>query len=60
MPGRSGNFQRIGLLVAAIAVVGYVAFDWRFSDGASNPVAFGVALVAVAIAVVATLRERAE
>jgi len=47
------------VLVAAVALIGYTVFGWRFSDGTSNPIAFGIALVAVGVAVVATLRERA-
>ncbi|MXR20267.1 hypothetical protein [Halobacterium bonnevillei] len=59
MPGRSGRFTWIAVLVAAVALIGYTVFGWRFSDGTSNPIAFGIALVAVGVAVVATLRERA-
>jgi len=40
------------------ALVGYVVFDWRFSDGLDSPVAFGLALAAVAVAVGVTLRDR--
>ncbi|MFB6268535.1 MAG: hypothetical protein ABEH83_01225 [Halobacterium sp.] len=59
MPGRSGRFTGIALLAAAIAAIGYVALGWRFGDGTSNPIAFAIALVAVAFAVVATVRDRA-
>ena len=45
----------LGVLAAAVAVVGYVAFGWRFG-GDSNPVALAIALVCVAAAVVFTLR----
>ena len=58
IPGRSGRFTWIAVLVAVVAVIGYTVFGWRFSDGASNPIAFGIALVAVGIAAIATLRER--
>lgn len=58
MPGRSGRFPRIAVLMAIVGVVSYVFLGWRFSDGASNPIAFAVALVAVAFAVVSTIRER--
>ena len=47
--------QMVGLLVAAVAVVGYVGFGWRFG-GESSPVAAGLALVAVAAAVYFTVR----
>lgn len=50
--------RALGLLVFAVAIVGYVFFDWQFSDGASNPVAFGLAILAVAVAVGVTLRDR--
>lgn len=59
MPGHSGRFTWIGVLVAVVAVVGYTVFGWRFGDGTTSPIAFGVALVAVGVAVVAALRERA-
>jgi uncharacterized membrane protein len=58
VPGRSGRVTWIGVLVALVAVVGSTVFGWRFGAGASNPVAFGVALAAVGVAVVSTLRER--
>jgi len=35
MPGRaspSGSFQYIGVLVAVVAVIGYVVFGWRFGE----------------------------
>lgn len=47
--------QVVGLVVAAVAVVGYVVFGWRFG-GESSPVAVGLALVAVAAAVYFTVR----
>ncbi len=58
MPGRSGYFPRIAALVCVLAIVGYVVFGWRFGDGTTEPIAFVVALVAVALAVVATIRDR--
>lgn len=58
MPGRSRRFTWIGVLFALVAVVGYTVFGWRFSDGTSNPIAFGIALMAVGVAIVATVRER--
>lgn len=58
MPGRSGRFPRIALVVAVVAVVGSAASGWAFADGASNPAAFAVALVAVALAGIATVRDR--
>jgi hypothetical protein len=59
MPGGNGRYPRIALLFFAVAVVGYVVFGWRFGDGTSNPIAFGIALVAVGVAVFSTLRDRA-
>jgi len=50
--------RALGLAMFAVALVGYVVFDWRFSDGLDNPVAFGLAMVAVAVAVGVTLRDR--
>ncbi|UPW02082.1 hypothetical protein M0R88_08295 [Halorussus gelatinilyticus] len=47
--------QLVGLLVAAVAVVGYLGFGWRFG-GESSPVAVGLALVGVAAAVYFTIR----
>ena len=47
--------QLVGLALAAVAVVGYVAFGWRFG-GDSNPVALGLALVGVAAALYFTVR----
>lgn len=60
MPGRSGRFTGIEVPVCLVAVAAYTVFGWRFGDGTSDPVAFAIALVAVAFAVVATLRERTE
>lgn len=47
----------VGVLMFVVAVAGYVLFGWRFGDGAGNPVAFGLALVAVVVAVGVTLRD---
>jgi hypothetical protein len=47
------------VLMAVVGVIGYTVFGWRFGDGTSNPIAFALAIVAVGIAAVATLRERA-
>jgi phosphatidylserine synthase len=58
MPGRSRRFKGVAVVFAAVAVVGYVAFGWRFGDGTSNPIAFAIALVAVGFAVVSTIRGR--
>jgi len=58
MRSQNRTTRALGLLAFAVAVVGYVFFGWRFSDGASNPVAFGLAIVAVAVAVGVTLRDR--
>lgn len=53
MPGRrsqSKPLQYIGALIALIALVGYVAFDWRFgeTDGVL-PVALGLVCVVIAV-----------
>ncbi|WP_276280472.1 hypothetical protein [Halorussus caseinilyticus] len=47
--------QLLGALAAVVAVIGYVAFGWRFG-GDSDPAAVGLALVAVAAAVFFTVR----
>lgn len=52
MPGRSSRsrpLQYFAALVALVALVGYVAFDWRFgeTDGLL-PVALGMACVVAA------------
>jgi uncharacterized membrane-anchored protein len=41
---------------AAVGLVGYLAFGWRFDGGSSGPVVTALAAVAVALAVVSTLR----
>lgn len=53
MPGPRSQpklLQYLGVLVAGIAVVGYVAFDWRFgeTDG-FVPLALGIACVIIAV-----------
>lgn len=53
MPGRpsqSPPLQYIGALVAFIAMVGYVAFDWRFgeTDGVL-PLALGIVCALIAV-----------
>lgn len=56
MPGRSSNsrpLQIVGALVALVAVVGYVAFDWRFG-GSTEPTPFAIGVVVAVVAVVAT------
>lgn len=47
----------VGLIAFVVAVVGFVVFGWEFG-GESDPVATGLALVAVVIAVVWTLANR--
>lgn len=44
----------VGVVAAVVGLVGYVVFDWRF-DGTSGPIPTALALVAVAIAIGATL-----
>ncbi|MFC3477132.1 hypothetical protein [Halobacterium litoreum] len=57
MPGKSGQLPRVGIAFALVAVVGYVALGWRFG-GDTDPAAVAIALVAVALAVGSTLRDR--
>lgn len=57
MPGRSTDsdaLQYVGLLAAVVAVVGYIAFDWRFSS-ADGPLPVAIAVVCVVVAVGYTL-----
>jgi hypothetical protein len=42
---------------AVVAVVGSVAFDWQFG-GTDNPVVFGLAALAVVLALGSELRSR--
>lgn len=58
MPDSSKLLPLAGLLACIVGVVGYVVFGWRFGGDTSSPVAVGVALVAVALAVGSTLRDR--
>ena len=58
MRSRSITGTAVGVLALLVGLVGYVAFGWRFDDGASNPVGFGLALLAVAVAVGLTVRDR--
>lgn len=60
MPGRPSQSrprQYIGALVALIALVGYVVFDWRFG-GTDGIVPFAIGTVCVIIAVGWTLYQR--
>ena len=54
MPGAGRSGSRLGTLVglafAAVAVVGYAVFGWRF-DGSSGPLPVAIAILAVAVAV---------
>lgn len=58
MPQRSRLVSLLAVLFAVVGVIGYTMFGWRFGDGTSNPIAFGIALVAVGVAVVSTIRDR--
>ncbi|WP_134669481.1 hypothetical protein [Halorussus marinus] len=58
MRSTSTATRAIGVAMFVLALVGYVAFGWRFGDGVDSPIALGLALVAVAVAVGATLRDR--
>jgi hypothetical protein len=53
MPGRASSskpLQYIGALVAAVAVVGYVVFGWRFGE-TDSVIPFALSAVCVVIAV---------
>lgn len=58
MRSQNPAVRALGLIAFVIAAVGYVFFDWRFSDGTENPVAFAIAILAVVVAVGVTLRDR--
>lgn len=60
MPGRpsqSKPLQYIGVLVAIIALVGYVVFGWRFGE-ADGVLPLAIGIVCVIIAVGWTLYQR--
>ena len=58
MRSRSRAIQALAVLAFVVGLVGYVAFGWRFDGGTDSPVALVLALLAVAVAVGATLRNR--
>ncbi|MFD1514594.1 hypothetical protein [Halomarina rubra] len=47
----------VGLAAAAVGLVGYTVFGWRF-DGTGGPLVTGLAAVCVVVAVVLTVRDR--
>ncbi|SDY85547.1 hypothetical protein SAMN05216564_11212 [Halopenitus persicus] len=53
MPGRPSQakpLQYIGALVALIALVGYVVFDWRFGEtNGVLPLVIGIVCVVIAV-----------
>jgi len=57
VPGRSNRLPLVGLVFAVVAVVGSVAFDWQFGS-TDNPVVFGLAALAVVLALGSELRSR--
>jgi hypothetical protein len=60
MPGRaseSTSLRLIGAVAAVVGLVGYVVLGWRF-DGTSGAVPTGLAVLAVAIALGATVYRR--
>jgi len=59
MVGRSSEsrtLQYVGFAVAAVAVVGTVAFGWEFGGDDPLPLALGVAAVVAAVAVTVVQR----
>ena len=56
-PSESGPMQLVGLLVAAVAVVGYVVYDWQFGGEVQPiPATIAVGCVVLAVAVAAYRR----
>jgi lipopolysaccharide export LptBFGC system permease protein LptF len=54
MPGRpaeSRPLQFVGALVALVAVIGFVVFDWEWGGGDPLPTVLGVAAAALAVGV---------
>ena len=54
MPGRpaeSRSLRIVGALVALVAVIGFVAFDWQWGGGDPLPTLLGVAAAALAVGV---------
>lgn len=50
-PSSSGPGQVVGMLVAAVAVVGYVLYDWQFGGEVQLvPAAIAVGCVVLAVA----------
>lgn len=49
--------QFVGLLVAAVAVVGYVLYDWQFG-GEVQPVPAAIAIACVVLAIAVSLYRR--
>lgn len=47
----------VATLACVLAIVGYVVCGWRFGDASTNLIPFAVVLVAVAVAVVATVHD---
>lgn len=45
----------LAVVMAAVGLVGYVVFGWRFDGGASSPLVTALALLAVAVAIGSTL-----
>lgn len=48
----------LGVLAFVIGFVGYTVFGWRFGGGTESPVAFVLGVVAVAVAIGLTVRDR--
>lgn len=46
----------VAVLAAVVGLVGYVVFGWRFDGSSSGPLVTALAVVAVLVAVVSTLR----
>lgn len=56
-PSDSGPMQLVGMLVAAVAVVGYVLYDWQFG-GEVQPIPAAIAVACVVLAVAVTVYRR--
>ena len=56
MRSDSPVLRYVGITAFVVAVVGFVAFGWRFDSAGEGPVAVAVALVCVGLALYSTVR----